>query len=169
MTHTVGSSGRLLRIGTSAGMGERLDLVLDTLAEAAPNLRVELASLTTAVRLERVARRELDAAFLRGVEDPPAGIRLIPVWHDPLLVVLPARHPVAERAGHGLTDLAELTGLPLYLTARRNNPPLVDLVVDACQDAGFEPVPGPPHSSLQDTPATEPPDTTPEQQVHDQS
>jgi DNA-binding transcriptional LysR family regulator len=148
--HTAAHGGGRLRIGTSTGMGERLDRVLDALADAEPSPRVEFVSLPATARLEHVARGELDAAFVRGVEAGPPEVRLIPVWHDPLLVVLSARHPLAGRP-QGLADLAELAGLPLYLTARRNNPPLVDLVVGACQDAGFEPAPGPPHSSLQDT------------------
>ncbi len=137
-----------LRVGTSSGLGERLDRVLDALAESAPATRLELAAAPTAVRLERVAAGELDAAFVRGVEEGPAGVRLIPVWLDPLLVALPAGHPLARRAA---LDLAELAGLPLYLTARRNNPPLVDLVVGACRDAGFAPAPGPAATSLPDT------------------
>lgn len=48
-------------------------------------------------------------------------------------------------------QLRDLADLPLLLTARRYNPPLVDLITGACRDAGFEPVPGPVHSSLQDT------------------
>ncbi|MFJ5027566.1 LysR substrate-binding domain-containing protein [Streptomyces sp. NPDC088560] len=140
--------GERLRVGTSTGMGDRLDQVLEALAGVAPELRVELASAPTAVRLEQVARGELDAAFVRGVEEGPDGVRLVPVWQDRLLVVLGARHALA---GQSRVELGELSGLPLYLTARRNNPPLVDLVVGACRDAGFEPVPGPAASSLQDT------------------
>ncbi len=149
--YTAARGGGRLRIGTSTAMGEYLDRVLDALADAEPNLRVEFVSLPTAVRLEQVARGELDAAFVRGVEAGPPEVRLIPVWQDPVLIVLSARHPLAGCAEEGLADLAELAGLPLYLTARRNNPSLVDLVVGACQDAGFEPAQGPPHSSLQDT------------------
>ncbi|MEU8968524.1 LysR family transcriptional regulator [Streptomyces monashensis] len=140
--------GERLRVGTSTGMGDRLDQVLEALAELAPGLRVELASAPTAVRLERVARGELDAAFVRGVEEGPDGVRLVPVWQDRLLVVLGGRHALASQSR---VELGELAGLPLYLTARRNNPPLVDLVVGACRDAGFEPVAGPAASSLQDT------------------
>lgn len=140
--------GARLRVGTSTGMGERLDQVLEVLAGHAPDLRVELASAPTVVRLEQVARGELDAAFARGVEEGPEEVRLVPVWLDRLLVALPARHPLARQSE---VDLAELAGLPLYLTARRDNPPLVDLVMGACRDAGFEPVPGPQRSSLQDT------------------
>lgn len=39
----------------------------------------------------------------------------------------------------------------MSITARRTNPTLVDLVVGACHDAGFEPLPGPVSGSLQDT------------------
>ncbi|MGE7434351.1 LysR family transcriptional regulator [Kitasatospora sp. NPDC001175] len=138
----------VLRIGTSAGMGARLERLLEALERQAPGTRVELVSLPRGDRLRRVADRELDAAFLRGEMEAPEGVRQIPVWQDELPVVLSSRHPLADAAG---VDLARLAELPLDLTARQNNPPLVDLVVDACRDAGFEPVPGPPHSSLQDT------------------
>ncbi|MFF2146398.1 hypothetical protein [Kitasatospora sp. NPDC058190] len=52
------------------------------------------------------------------------------------MVALPARHPLA---GADTVDLAQLAELPLHLTEHRSNPPLVDLVVGACRDAGFEP------------------------------
>jgi DNA-binding transcriptional LysR family regulator len=86
---------------------------------------------------------------VRGVEDSPeTQVRLVPVWQDALVVALSAGHPAAAADA---VDLRDLAGLPLSLTARRNNPPLVDLVVGACRDAGFEPVPGPSHTTLQDT------------------
>jgi DNA-binding transcriptional LysR family regulator len=141
--------GGRLRLGTSVGMGEHLDRVLAALAAHQPPPQVELVSGPTAARLEQVASGALDASFVRGVEEGPPGVRLIPVWQDQLVVALAATHPLAS--GRGPLDLSELRGLPLHLTDRRNNPPLVDLVVGACRDAGFEPLPGPPRGSLQDT------------------
>ncbi|WP_182898196.1 LysR family transcriptional regulator [Microbispora sp. H10830] len=145
----------VLRVGTSRGMGQRLERVLERLVAGT---RVELLSASPEERLRRVADGRLDAAFVRGDVTAPDGVRLIPVWQDPLLVALPAHHPPAEAAGDPVADvpsagidLAELAGLPLYLVGREVNPPLVALVREACRDAGFEPVPGPPHSSLQDT------------------
>ncbi|MDT0451935.1 LysR family transcriptional regulator [Streptomyces hesseae] len=135
-----------LRLGTSAGLGDHLDRVLEALGRLAPRLAVELVSAPARSRLEQVATGTLDAAFVRGAEEHP-GVRLIPVWQDQLVVALPARHPLAAAPD---VDLADLAALPLRLTDRRNNPPLVDLVVSACQDAGFTPVPGP-AGSLQDT------------------
>lgn len=142
-----------LRIGTSAGLGTHLERVLDELVALAPDLGVELVSAPTRARLEQVAAGELDATFLRGGSEPAElpqlpGVRLIPVWRDPLLAVLPARHPLAQNETVALTDLA---ALPLRLTRRRDNPALVDAIVGACHRAGVEPRPGPNSADLADT------------------
>ncbi|ANP50386.1 DNA-binding transcriptional LysR family regulator [Streptomyces griseochromogenes] len=139
-----------LRIGTSTGLGAHLDRVLAAFAERAPDVPVELVSLPVTERLARVAAGGLDAAFVRSAEPPP-GVRVLPLWPDPLVAALPAAHPLAGRPD---IDLADLAGLPLALTSRRNNPALVDLVVGACHAAGFEPLTGPVGGSLQDTLAT---------------
>jgi len=148
--YAVGSGpfGAVLRIGTSTGMGEQLERFIEVMRALAPDTRIELSSGPTATRLEQVAAGRLDACFARGVEQGPDGVRLIPVWQDELVVAISARHPLAEQEHVELRDLAHL---PLILTARRFNPPLVDLITGACRDAGFEPVPGPAHSGLQDT------------------
>ncbi|MEZ0094414.1 LysR family transcriptional regulator [Streptacidiphilus sp. EB129] len=83
----------VLRVGTSGGMGERLERVLEALERTAPGTRVELASAAPGERLRRVAEREWDAAFVRGVLEAPDGVRLIPVWQEELVVALSARHP----------------------------------------------------------------------------
>lgn len=136
-----------LRIGTSTGLGEHLDRVLGAFAERAPGVPVELVSLAVDERLARVASGRLDAAFVRAVEPVP-GVRVVSLWPDPLVAALPASHPLAGRPEIGIDELA---ALPLSITARRNNPALVDLVVGACHEAGFEPVPGAVSGSLQDT------------------
>ncbi|MFC3574529.1 LysR substrate-binding domain-containing protein [Streptomyces yaanensis] len=139
-----------LRLGTSTGLGAHLDRVLAAFARRLPDVPVELVSLPAAQRLARVADGRLDAAFVRAVEPVP-GIRVLPLWSDPLVAALPAGHPLAARAEIALD---ELVGLPLSITARATNPALVDLVVGACHAAGFEPLPGPVSGSLQDTLAT---------------
>ncbi len=163
----VGTRRSTLRLGTSAGLGDHLDRVLDALARLAPGLRVQLVSAPTRERLDRVAKGELDAAFVRdvgsdgadGLDADKAGtdgaLRHVPLWPDPLVAVLPAAHPLAATGPEEAegVDLAALAAVPLRLTARRTNPALVDRVLTACHDAGFEPVPvpGPPAGSLQDS------------------
>ncbi|MBS2538190.1 LysR family transcriptional regulator [Catenulispora sp. NF23] len=139
--------GTVLRLGTSAGMGTRLERVLEALAVRSPETVVELFSAPLEDRLRRVAEREWDAAFVRGDVAVPDGLRLLPVWQDELLVAVSKRHPLA---GEGEIEMARLAASPLSLVSRRLNPPLVDLVLQACREAGFEPVTGPGAGSLQD-------------------
>jgi DNA-binding transcriptional LysR family regulator len=143
----------VLRLGTSTGLGEHLDRVLAAFAAREPGVQVELVSLPAKERLARVADGRLDAAFVRGAtaEERVRGVRVLPLWPDPLVAALPAGHPLAARDEVALDELA---GLPLSITARRTNPALVDLVIGACHEAGFEPLPGPVSGSLQDTLAT---------------
>ncbi|WP_433136787.1 LysR substrate-binding domain-containing protein [Actinomadura nitritigenes] len=137
----------VLRIGTNVGLGTRLERMLTVLAERAPHLTVDLVSASAAARLRMVRDGELDAAFVRGVSQSP-GLDLIPVWQDPLVVALPAAHPLARGQSVDIGDLAEL---PLRITPREANPHLVDLIVAACRTAGFEPVMGPAFTTDQDT------------------
>ncbi|SNQ51866.1 conserved hypothetical protein [Frankia canadensis] len=139
-----------LRLGTSRGLGGRLEIVLEQIRHRAPHLAVELVGEPTQQRLDRVAAGTLDATFVRGTTTGPAH-RAIPVWQEPLVVALPARHELGRRSDVALADLAHL---PLGLVPRRRNPVLVDLVIRACHDAGFQPVPSPLTGTLEDTLAT---------------
>jgi DNA-binding transcriptional LysR family regulator len=140
-----GPAPRVLRLGSSTGLGDRLNRVLQALAEQRPPVTAELSSGPTRARLERVAAGQLDAAFVRGVTAAP-GVELIEVWQDRLLAALPASHELARQKTIALADLAKL---PLRLVPRQRNPPLVDLILDACGQAGFTPVLGSPLDALE--------------------
>jgi DNA-binding transcriptional LysR family regulator len=124
-----------LRIGVSTGLGDRLGHVLATLQTGTPPITAELVSAPARARLERVAARQLDAAFVRGMT-PAAGVELIEVWQDRLLIALPSGHELADLSVVPLKGLADM---PLRIVSRRLNAPLVDLVLGACADAGFTP------------------------------
>lgn len=126
----------LLRIGTSTGMGERLDRVLTALRAGTPPLEAELTSASTRARLDRVRSGGLDAAFVRGDVGPAAGLELLEVWDDELVVALPAG---CVAAAQPRVELAALADLALQIVPRSVNAPLVDLVMNACAAAGFEP------------------------------
>jgi DNA-binding transcriptional LysR family regulator len=141
---------RTLRIGTSAGLGDRLTAVLDGLARRLPDTQVDLVSAPISKRLEMVAEGGLDATFVRGdVDEATVGsLRLLPLWREELVVALPRRHPLAAAP---TLAIADLSGLPLWLVERRANRALVDLVVGACHDAGFEPAASHVSPGLQET------------------
>lgn len=88
----VGTDGTVLRLGTSSGMGHRLDLLLDALARDAAGVRTELVSLPVQARVQAVCTGRLDAAFVRAAL-PVQGLTTVPVWRDEVLVALPAAHP----------------------------------------------------------------------------
>jgi DNA-binding transcriptional LysR family regulator len=112
----------ILRIGTSQGLGDRLDQVLEQL-----RVPVRLHALDLDDRLTAVHRGELDAAFVRVLTTAPH-VTLVPVWSDPLVAAVPAAHPLAARPTLRLADLADL---PLRLAPREHNPPFHDLIMRA--------------------------------------
>ena len=120
-----------LRLGTSTGLGARLPRLLAELARLAPDRVVELVRVPAPARLRQVADGTLDAALVRGAPEHP-GVRLEPVWCDPLVVALPGSHP-------DTVALTRLRDLPVRLPPRAANPPLYDLVTAACRAAGFQP------------------------------
>ncbi|MEU6393008.1 LysR substrate-binding domain-containing protein [Streptomyces sp. NPDC046939] len=142
-----GRGAATLRVGISSALGPRLDDFLDALPTHDAGARFEFQTLDARTRMEQVRAGHLDAAFVRGVEHAP-GLRLLPLWDDPLMVALPASHALAA---HNRLDLADLADLPLRLTSREENAVLFDTVVTACRAAGFEPAFGPPLTHLQDT------------------
>ncbi|UOX89671.1 LysR family transcriptional regulator [Amycolatopsis sp. FBCC-B4732] len=141
------TSSALLRLGTSEGLGDRLDALLGAFARLAPAVSLELVHAPTAQRLQRVRDGSLSATIVRG-SWPSSGLDFTPLWTDEVLVALPASHPLAAESE---VAFASLASLPVRLSSRARNPPLHDLVVSCCREAGFEPVLGADFTTAQDT------------------
>jgi DNA-binding transcriptional LysR family regulator len=141
------SSGPLVRLGTSEGLGDRLDALLGAFARRAPSAQLELVHAPTVERLQRVRDGSLDATIVRG-SWPASGLDFTPLWTDDVLVALPSSHPLASAAE---VSFASLAALPARLSPPSRNQPLYDLVVSCCREAGFEPVLGKEFTTAQDT------------------
>ncbi|MFE2322960.1 LysR family transcriptional regulator [Streptomyces sp. NPDC059385] len=144
-----GGSAGLLRLGPVRGPGERTNLLLHRLADAAGAFRVALRHVPAAERLRLLRDGELDAAFVRGEPVAPPGISLLEAWQDPLYAAVPTGHPLAARPVLALPNLAEL---PLRLVERPANPPFHDLVTGLLRAAGSrQSPPGPRFTTLPET------------------
>ncbi|MEU5262855.1 LysR family transcriptional regulator [Amycolatopsis sp. NPDC021455] len=140
-------SGALVRLGTSEGLGDRLDALLRSFARLAPSASLELVHAPTGQRLQRVRDGSLDATIVRG-SWPAAGLDFTPLWMDEVLVALPASHPLAAS---DVVSFASLASLPARLSPPSRNQPLYHLVISSCREAGFEPVLGKEFTTAQDT------------------
>ena len=99
--------------------------------EHAPGVRLTLREATTDVQIEAVASGRLDVGF----EHPELDYR--PVHREPLVLALPERHRLAQRAGEvRLRDVAEDA---FVLFPRPYSPGLYDDVVSFCRSVGFSP------------------------------
>jgi DNA-binding transcriptional LysR family regulator len=85
--------------------------------------------------MEKLMRQEIDAAFIRpGLEDPK-DVYLKRLADEPMLIALPAHHPLAARE---TVPLSALAGEPFILFPRTVGLSLYDDIVRGCRDAGFE-------------------------------
>src|SRR3569833_354001 len=141
------SAGPLVRLGTSEGLGDRLDALLTAFARLAPSASLELVHAPTSQRLQRVRDGSLSATIVRG-SWPSSGLDFTPLWMDEVLVALPASRPLASSSE---VAFASLASLPARLSSPSRNQPLYDLVVSCCREAGFEPVLGKEFTTAQDT------------------
>ncbi|MGW5861315.1 LysR substrate-binding domain-containing protein [Streptomyces sp. NPDC055239] len=143
----VSSGEGVLRLGTARAFAERVHPALDALAERVPGLRVRLVQDARERRIDALRSGELDAVLVRG-DTPLPGLAAVPVWDDPLIVALPATHPLAAQP---LIETADLAGLPLRLAPRDRNPAFHDLVTGLLRASGIDVPPGPYFTTLHET------------------
>jgi DNA-binding transcriptional LysR family regulator len=127
-----------VRIGTAAGLTARLERGIDVLRAQYPDFELVLADLPLAGRLAALRRGELDLALARGRISGP-GLRALPAWTEPLHVVVPAGHPLAQRDA---VALRELEGSALRLAGQADHPELHDAAISALNAAGVRPLLG---------------------------
>lgn len=119
----------VVRIGTAPGLTRRLERALDTLHEYNSTFEAVLVDLPVESRLAAVRRGELHIALARGIITAP-GLLVLPVWSEPLHVVVSTRHPLADRDAVTIADMA---GDVLRLPSRDNDAPLHDAITAALE------------------------------------
>lgn len=110
---------------------------LRALQEERPGIHVALYSLSAAEQFEGLRQRSLDIALVR---EPPAGddpdLLAAPLVEDPLLLALPAAHPLAAREELAPADL---DGQAWIAVENIQDPGWRDTFLASCVASGFTP------------------------------
>ncbi|KGD86509.1 MULTISPECIES: LysR family transcriptional regulator [Rhizobium/Agrobacterium group] len=131
-----GETGRLaLGFTASAAFNPVVTGAIRRFRSQWPDVALALSEMNSNWLMEKLTRGEIDAAFIRpGLEDPKeVWLKRLP--DEPMLVALPAHHPLA---GHRQVPLAALAGEPFILFPRTVGLSLYDDIVRGCREAGFE-------------------------------
>ncbi|KZS53198.1 LysR family transcriptional regulator [Rhizobium anhuiense] len=131
-----GETGRLsLGFTASSAFNPVVSTTIRRFRARWPDVRLALTEMNTLALMQKLEGGELDAAFMRPSLDDPAGVRLRRLPDEPMVIALPASHPLARRSK---LPLAALADEPFILFPRLVGLSLYDDVVLACRKAGFE-------------------------------
>ena len=109
--------------------------LLEALRGVAPGIEVELFEQSSAAQCRAVRERRLDLGFVfLPVEEPELKMR--PLFREPLVAMLPARHALA---GLPVVALERLHGEPFIMCSRQPRAGFRETVVGLCRAGGFTP------------------------------
>jgi LysR family transcriptional regulator, benzoate and cis,cis-muconate-responsive activator of ben and cat genes len=128
-----GEAGQL--IVAVAGPAD-LDIFVEIFGQFAkrhPSVRLAVRNMSTAEQIEALREGRVHAGFLVAPVDEPSLV-VETVLHRPIVIALPAGHPLTRRSWVPLTALADE---PHIMFARHLGPYFFDAIVSACRQAGF--------------------------------
>ncbi|RST56748.1 LysR family transcriptional regulator [Variovorax sp. MHTC-1] len=132
-----GEVGRVRLAFVSTIGFERLPAWVREFRLRCPEVALELVEATGDVQLEAFARGEIDAGLmLHSPGFAPPGLERLAVSEEPLVVALPAKHPLARMPK---LPLAEVLAEPLVIFPRRIVPSLHDAIFGLYHAAGLVP------------------------------
>ncbi|MBY5896523.1 LysR family transcriptional regulator [Rhizobium ruizarguesonis] len=131
-----GETGRLsLGFTASSAFNPVVSTTIRRFRARWPEVQLSLTEMNTLALMQKLERGELDATFMRPSLDDPTGIRLRRLPDEPMVIALPASHPLTR---YPSLPLAALADEPFILFPRLVGLSLYDDVVLACRKAGFE-------------------------------
>ena len=100
-----------------------------------PNIELELHELPIAAQHAALVRGTIDLGLLR-VQAAPAELEVVPVMEDPLVLALPAHHPLAGRSRVRVKSVAED---PFVMFSKGDSALFHSRIQALCEQAGFTP------------------------------
>ena len=132
-----GEVGRVRLAFVSTIGFERLPAWVRDFRAGSPQVALELVEATGDVQLEALARGDIDAGLmLHSPGFAPPGLQRLAVASEPLVLALPAQHPLARTKA---LPLDEVLAEPLVVFPRRIVPSLHDAIVGLYHPAGRTP------------------------------
>ncbi|TCP03655.1 LysR family transcriptional regulator [Caldimonas thermodepolymerans] len=129
-----GEVGRVRLAFVSTAGFEQVPAWVRAFRAHSPGVALELVEATGDVQLGAFARSEIDAGLmLHTPGSAPAGLARLPVATEPMVLALPARHPLAQAPRPAL---AQVLAEPLVIFPRRIVPSLYDAVMALYAQAG---------------------------------
>ena len=133
-----GASGRLRLAFVSTAGFSLLPEWLQAFRGRHPHVQMELIEATGDVQLQQFEEGGIDAGFmLHSPGFAPAVLSHCRVWVEPLVVALPAQHPLAQAKAK--LRLRDVLALPLVIFPRRIVPSLHDAIFGLYHAAGHLP------------------------------
>ena len=110
--------------------------ILKTFRVRFPNVVLGLRELTSAAQFEALHQQRIRVGFVRPLPDTE-GIKLVPLFEEPLVAALPEGHRLAASAE---IDLTELVREPMIVCAPNSGYALIrNVVLSTCEKAGITP------------------------------
>ncbi|WP_347558736.1 LysR family transcriptional regulator [Robbsia sp. KACC 23696] len=133
-----GEIGRLsVGFTSSASFNPILPDAIRRFRRAYPEVALSLVEANTQQLLDDIQASRLDAVFIRPSDAAIEGLMLHRFADEPMKIVVPSDHRLAQETG---LPLAALAGEPFVIFPRINGISLFEEVYNACLNAGFTPL-----------------------------
>jgi DNA-binding transcriptional LysR family regulator len=129
----------LVRVGfiSTAAAAHLLPLLISRFRTAHPEIELSLQNLLTSDQISMLNDGSLDAGFFRLPVTPQDALTIIPIYREPLILLLPAADPLARKRKLQLIDLKHAS---FVVYSRDHAPGYHDLTLRILNDAGFSPI-----------------------------
>jgi len=130
-----------IRIGltTSACFHPLPPQAIRSFRRANPQVKITFEQNSTPGLIGALQAGRVDVAFIRTAIGQPTGVRMLPLIEEPMVVALPAGHPLASRKNGGRLTLKSLVHEKFIGYPRAAGAGLYDSVIAACIASGFSP------------------------------
>lgn len=135
-----GEQGQLaVGFTSSAAFHPFIPAVVRAFRQQSPNVDLKLEESSTRELIGALQAGHLDVAFIRVPSGNIDGLTIEALLNEPMLVALPAQHPLLRGGKRKTLALADLANETFILYRRPTGPGLYDQIIAACRSQGFSP------------------------------